>query len=67
MTKINRPGAPANPARHLPGDNCGTREPSPRRGHATGKDTVVTNDIADPHPSQEDGYGRKSKILMGGL
>ena len=39
----------------------------PREGLPTGEKTSGKDDVADPHPSQEEGYGRKSQKPMTGL
>jgi hypothetical protein len=56
--RIPRPGAPANPPQHildetrLPpgGDTDHTRW----KHRQTGEGTAATNDVADPHPSDEE-------------
>jgi hypothetical protein len=57
-----RPGGPANPAQHLVGDESGGPSERPQRPLPEGQPTN-----ADPHPSTEEGYGRKSKVEEKGL
>jgi hypothetical protein len=62
--KMNRPGAPANLPQHLVGDYGDKPARKPAKRPKTGAPKTAPS---DPHPSQEEGYGRKSKIPMTGL
>jgi len=57
-----RPGGPANPPQHLIGDESGGPADRPAKPLPAGQPTS-----ADPHPSTEEGYGRRSKVEEKGL
>lgn len=57
-----RPGGGANPAQHSIGDESGGPSERPPKRPPEGQPTS-----ADPHPSTEESYGRKSKIEETGL